>query len=125
MTETPSTPAPPQPPANRGEAIKAAMLSALVIPGAGQWYNRQWLKGTFVCLVFLIASLAVLLPLGYFIAMYYIQIGQNNLDQAEKSIQFLRNEFSNFCILAFSSIVLYIYSIWDAYAQALRKPPRA
>ncbi|MBZ0254604.1 hypothetical protein K8I31_00985 [bacterium] len=101
----------------QSEAMKAALLSALVVPGAGQLYNRQWVKAAFVIIVFLIASLALLIPIGYFIAMYFLQIGQGNVDQAEQSLQFLNDEFNTFCVLGVSCIILYVYSVYDAYAE--------
>ena len=104
-------------PPPRSEAMKAALLSALVVPGAGQLYNRQWAKAAFVGIVFLIASLALLIPIGYFLAMYFLQIGQGNVEQAADSLQFLRDEFYTFCVLAVASIALYVYSIYDAYVE--------
>lgn len=112
----------------RSEAMKAALLSALVIPGAGQLYNREWVKAIFVIVVFLIASLGFLLPVGYFLAMYFLEIGQGNVEQAGQSLQFLWDEIYTLCVLLFSSAVLYVYSIWDAYSvckkrEAAPKPP--
>ncbi|MDP8246255.1 MAG: hypothetical protein P9L94_19385 [Candidatus Hinthialibacter antarcticus] len=101
----------------RSEAMKAALLSALVVPGAGQLYNRQWAKAVFVGIVFLIASLALLIPIGYFLAMYFLEIGQGNVEQAADSLQFLSDEFYTFCVLAVASVVLYVYSIYDAYVE--------
>ncbi len=105
----------PTPP--RSEAMKAALLSALAAPGAGQLYNRQWLKGVFVGTVFLIASLALLVPVGYFLAVYYLEIGQGNIEKAGQSLQFLRDEFYTFLVLAVASAALYVYSIYDAYTE--------
>jgi hypothetical protein len=107
----------------KGRAAKAAMLSALVIPGAGQIFNREWAKGVFLGLVFLAASLALLIPLGYGAALYALEMHQGNLEQADKAWVFIRENTLNFIFLGVCSVALYIYSIWDAYKrrQALEK----
>lgn len=104
----------------KGRMAKAALLSALLIPGAGQIFNREWAKGVFVALVFLAASLALLIPLGYGVALYYLELHQGNLEQADKAWVFIRENTLNFIFLGVCSMALYIYSIWDAYRRRMR-----
>ncbi|MEW6236658.1 MAG: hypothetical protein AB1656_14840 [Candidatus Omnitrophota bacterium] len=109
----------------KGEAAKAALLSALVLPGAGQMYNRQWIKGLFLGLLFLAASLAVLIPLTLAAAGYYLALNSESLDSIEKSLQPIKDMMLSLIVLAVSSIVLYVYSIVDAYAQRMRMEKEA
>jgi len=109
----------------KGEAFKAAMLSALVLPGAGQMYNRQWIKGLFLGLLFIVASLAVLIPLTLAAAGYYLALGSDSLDSIEKSLKPIKDMMLSLIVLAVSSVVLYVYSIVDAYAQRMRMEKEA
>lgn len=103
------------PSAKRSDAMKAALLSATVMPGAGQLYNRDWLKGALLIVVFLVASLALFVPLGYALALYYLELNQGNLAQSAKSLEFVRENTINFILLGIACLLMYVYSIIDAY----------
>ncbi len=102
----------------RGEAWKAALLSALVLPGAGQLYNRQWLKGFLVLALFLAASLGVLIPLTLVMVNYYLNLGAGDVEAAEQSLTALNSQWPQMAALVLASIGIYVYSIVDAYRQA-------
>lgn len=114
---TAQTPGPDQSPASRGEAVKAALLSALVLPGAGQLYNRQWMKGCLVIFLFLAASLGVLIPLTLVVVNYYMHLGAGNVEAAEQSLSVLSSQWIQLAFLVLASGVIYVYSIVDAYRQ--------
>lgn len=107
-----------EPSSGKGHASKAALLSALVVPGAGQLYNRQWLKGAITMVVFTVASLAVLIPVGYAVALYLIHIGQGNVEQATRAVQYVYDSWINLTFLTLVTIFVYIYSVIDAYRNS-------
>jgi hypothetical protein len=104
----------------RGDAMKAAMLSALVIPGAGQLLNRQWGKGFGIMLLFLVTSLAVLGPITLAFLGYYLNIASGNLDNAAQSLQEISDQWIHLVVLLIVSIAVYVYSIVDAYRYKVR-----
>ncbi len=101
--------------------MQAALLSALVIPGAGQLYNCQWGKGIGILLVFLVASLAVLIPITLAIVGYYISLGSGNIDNAAQALKPISEEWVHLLVLLVASLGIYIYSIVDAYRFRMRK----
>lgn len=114
VEQKPSSPA-------RGKAVHAALLSALVIPGAGQIYNRCWGKGFALLILFLVCSLAVLIPITLAVAGYYLCMTAGNVDNAAKMLQPLFDEWIHLAILAIASVGIYIYSIVEAYRFQLRQ----
>ncbi len=103
----------------KSEAARAALLSAFVVPGAGQIYNREWGKGIFVAVLFLAASLAVLIPITIAVILYYSNINSGNLEQAVKPMQALWEAKVQLIVLAVCSILIYVYSVWEAYTKRL------
>ena len=99
--------------------MRAALLSALVIPGAGQLYNCQWVKGIALIVLFLVCSLAVLIPITLAVVGYYISLGAGNIDNAALALQPLIEEWIHLAVLVVASIGIYLYSIIDAYRQRL------
>ncbi len=104
---------------NKGDAVKAALLSAVVVPGAGQIFNKEWLKGLLLAVLFLVASLSVLVPITLALVAYYLHIGEGNAEAAIQSLQIVRNSWIYFVLLIVASGVVYIYSIVDAYKKRL------
>ncbi|RJP18217.1 MAG: hypothetical protein C4527_29375 [Candidatus Omnitrophota bacterium] len=103
-----------------GAAARAALLSAFVVPGAGQIYNREWVKGIFLAFLFLAASLAVLVPITIAIILYYSNLNSGDPDQALQPLQALWEARVQLIVLSVSSVILYIYSIMDAYRKRKR-----
>lgn len=102
--------------APKNEAVKAALLSALVIPGAGQCYNRQWGKGLFIAVVFTVATLAALIPLAYAAVQYLAQFaGGAAGGQPQPYLAMLAGKLPALATLVGASLLLYVYSIVDAY----------
>ena len=97
------------------EAWKAALLSALIIPGAGQLFNQQWIKGFFVLFIFLISSLGVLLPITIGLVRYTTASLQGSMDEANAVVATLMAYWISMLILTLVSIVLYVYSIIDSF----------
>lgn len=102
-------------PSKKGDAVKAALLSALVVPGAGQMYNKQWGKGLFILFTFLLASLGALLPITLIMINYSMNLSQGNLDAATASLNPMKDVQSRLIVLISISMILYIYSIVDSY----------
>ncbi len=107
----------------KSDAVKAALLSAFVIPGAGQFYNREWLKGIFVAILFLTASLSVLVPITIGIILYYSNLGGGDIEQASKAIRSIWEARIQLIVLAVCSIILYVYSVIDAYRKGQSRIP--
>jgi TM2 domain-containing membrane protein YozV len=100
---------------NKGEDYKAAMLSALVIPGAGQFYNRQWGKGLFVMIAFLLSSLGVIVPITIGIILYLQKTMQADVEGARSAIEPILHLWIHLIVLTIISVILYVYSIVDSY----------
>lgn len=100
---------------NRTEGAKAAMLSAFVLPGVGQIYNGQWGRGLFIGLVFLVASVAFLIPLTVGVISYYLEIGKGDAEAAQQALLSIWELRYQLVLLVVVSVVLYIYSVIDAY----------
>jgi TM2 domain-containing membrane protein YozV len=107
--------------ASRADAAKAALLSALVIPGAGQMYNREWIKGVFIALVFLASSVMVLIYVTLAIVGRYLALAQGDAEAAIQATQPLWQMKYPLFTLLLVAIFLYLYSIFDAYRQAQKQ----
>ncbi len=111
----------------RSDAAKSALLSALVIPGAGQLYNRQWVKGIFIAVIFTVASLSLLIPLTYDAILYYTGISNPNSPSFNPAFQdanpftHLNERQYSIITLLVVSVVLYVYGIYDAYQTRKKK----
>jgi TM2 domain-containing membrane protein YozV len=110
-----------QPKKKDSEAMKAALLSAFVLPGLGQMYNRQWGKGLFVAFTFLLSSLGVLIPVTIGVASYYIAAAQADLEKASAALDPIKNVWIHLIVLTVLSVILYIYSIVDSYKTRKKK----
>ncbi len=114
---------------SQGDAGRAALLSAFVIPGAGQIYNGQYLKGLVFAVVFLVSSLAVLIPITMAVVNYYATISaameQSDLSGIEQAIpnafQPIQKMLVSLAVLFAVSVILYFYSIIDAYSFYRKK----
>lgn len=109
----------------RSRSAQAALLSALVIPGAGQIYNGQWGKGIFIAVLFLTSSLAVLVPISLAVVGYYLCITAGNVDNAGQALQPMLDQWIHLVVLACATVGVYVYSIVDAYRNPKREPPQA
>lgn len=108
------------------EASKSALLSAVVIPGAGQMYNREWIKGLFISVIFTVSSLCLLIPITYAVIVY--SLGWS--DPASPSFQpvfqdadpftLIKERQLSFITLLVVSIILYVYAILDAYQARMK-----
>ncbi|MBD3267466.1 hypothetical protein GF373_12430 [bacterium] len=105
----------------KNEAVKAALLSALVMPGVGQIYNREWGKGLFLAFTFLLASLGVLIPITIALVNYYMATAQGNIEGAEASVQPVLDAWIHLIVLTGLSGILYVYSIIDSYQKRKNK----
>ncbi len=92
----------------------AVILSAL-LPGAGQVYNEQWLKGIVMCVV-------ALLSLGYFLQFYH-QIRATSvmptLSQVQQQLE--QASIGEIFLLLFAGLLafcVWTWSILDAYNTA-------
>lgn len=92
----------------------AVILSAL-LPGAGQVYNEQWLKGIVMCVI-------ALLSLGYFLQFYH-QIRTTTviptLGQVQQQLE--QASIGEILLLLFAGLLafcMWTWSILDAYNTA-------
>lgn len=103
------------------------MLSALLGPGVGQLYNRQWLKGIAFLSLFLFLLLAVA---GYFVYGAKIaieQTAQSNPDmffqpgfEMRLARQILAQNRSAVGPFKWTCLTLWVLSIADAFFSARR-----
>ncbi|MGC9326790.1 MAG: hypothetical protein ACP5I1_04075 [Candidatus Hinthialibacter sp.] len=109
----------------RSDAMRAAMLSAFVIPGAGQVYNGQWLKGLGILALSLLCFLALLIPVTLAIVGYYLSLSAGGVENAGQALQPLVDRWIHLVVLAAACLGIYVYSIIDAYRGRMQKqtPP--
>lgn len=106
----------------KNQATQAALLSAFVVPGAGQIYNRQYGKGLCLAVLFLAASLGCLIPVTIVVIRYYAAISSADIENLENIFEPLTGMLTSLIVLFIASIVIYVYSIIDAYRAATRQP---
>ncbi|MBN2329739.1 MAG: hypothetical protein JXR73_21540 [Candidatus Omnitrophica bacterium] len=114
MTHDPST-------GRRSDAMRAALLSAFVVPGAGQLYNGQWLKGFGILALTLICFLALLIPITLAIVGYYLSISAGSVENAGQALQPLVDNWIHLVVLVAACLGIYVYSIVDAYRSRMQK----
>ena len=105
----------------QSDALKAALLSALVIPGAGQLFNREWVKSIFIMVVFLASSLGFLIPITLAVVGYYLAMAQADGDAASRALQPMWTMQTQLITLVLVTIIIYVYSVIDAYRQCQRR----
>jgi cytochrome c biogenesis protein CcdA len=105
----------------QSDAVKAALLSALVIPGAGQLFNREWVKAIFIMVVFLASSLGFLIPITLAVVGYYLAMAQADGDAASRALQPMWTMQTQLITLVLVTIIIYVYSVIDAYRQCQRR----
>lgn len=105
---------------HKSDAVKAALLSAFVVPGAGQIYNRQWAKGIGLCILFLAASLGVLIPITLALVGYYLSLSAGSVEAAGNAVRPVFDHWMSLLALSAASVFLYVYSIIDAYRQPFK-----
>ncbi len=110
---------------NRSDAMKAALLSAVILPGVGQLFNRQWVKGAVVSILFLLASLSVLIPLTLVAANYFVAIGSGSVQEMQEPLDTIKKMWGSLVVLVVCSLILYVYSIIDAYKQRKQMDKKA
>ncbi|MDP8256213.1 MAG: hypothetical protein P9M14_10730 [Candidatus Alcyoniella australis] len=93
-------------------AGKAAALSAFLLPGAGQLYNGQRVKGSVVMGVTLIVVVALCLAIARFFLTYLSDIVAVAANQAPDS---LIPDVGSLWFWVIILLVIYIYAIVDAY----------
>ncbi len=98
-------------------AWKAAQYSAFLIPGAGQIYNRQWLKGVFLAIVFLIASMAVLVPITLAYINHFMAFNGELPNQSIFTFETLWKMKYPLITLSILCGIIYVYSIVDALKE--------
>lgn len=106
------------------------LLSALVIPGAGQFYNKDKTKGLILLSLFVLVILGFMVSLSVSLAQMLPPGGVVAPEQLQGLAQELMDNHGTF-IRTFWYLVLAIwgYSVIDAYlgardlAKAGRKPP--
>lgn len=108
------------------EATKSALLSAVVIPGAGQMYNGELVKGLLIALIFTVASLSLLIPISYAAIVYILGWSDPASPAFQESYQnidpftMIKDQQLSFITLLVVSIILYIYAIMDAYQARIK-----
>jgi hypothetical protein len=120
----PNLAAPPlkRAPSPRQRAWRAVLLSGVVCPGAGQFYNRHWWKG----MLMIAAVLAILGILVFQIAQEVVRrviedpslIGPLGVLTLTNDIE--RQNGGLFLGLTLALLVVWGVSIWDAWRGALR-----
>lgn len=93
-----------------------AIILSLILPGAGQIYNEQWLKGV-------VAMVVTLLSLGYFLQFYhqirttaFPTLGQIQQQLEQASV----GEILLFLLFGLVTFCMWTWSIIDAYKTSLK-----
>lgn len=87
----------------------AATLSA-VLPGTGQLYNEQWLKGMLFCL-------GTLAPVGAFLQIYKGLLRPITFDRLPSPPS--NEHIVMAAVLGIIALAMWVWNIWDAYQTAL------
>jgi len=102
------------------DPFTALSLSAIVLPGVGQLYNRQYVKGAILIALFTGISLYLfywVLVLGVGLILFLFQ--HDFLSWVETSEQDLRSFLTGLVILG----VTWLISVVDAYFSANKRKP--
>ncbi len=97
------------------KAILAPLCSALVIPGLGQVINQQLKKGVIILAVVFVLILALFYEV-YQIVSSIIKSGILDTDEPAMILkEIMSMEHTVFILLIVAFIVLWLYSIFDAF----------
>jgi diadenosine tetraphosphate (Ap4A) HIT family hydrolase len=106
----------------RSPALRAAMLSALVCPGAGQIRNRQFAKG-FVLVGLTLATAGYLLVRMLTEVLRLLPTDGSVIDPLsawDMASEIQARSQGTFSTLSFVLLALWIYGTWDAWFVARR-----
>lgn len=101
------------PPPTKHSARTAALLS-LAQPGAGQAYNRQWLKGSLVGIPYVVLLLLFLVLLGR--GLWFVYTAATGLQDVPP----LGPLFLPALYPVPALVGLHVYAVWDAWAVGKR-----
>ena len=94
---------------------KAALFS--IIPGFGQFYNRQWAKGA----IFVVLTMAYVLAFGDIINMGIWGLGTLGTElPRDNSVFLLAEGILALIVLAFGAVIYY-FNIKDAYKNGKKR----
>ena len=94
---------------------KAALFS--IIPGFGQFYNRQWAKGA----IFVVLTMAYVLAFGDIINMGILGLGTLGTElPRDNSVFLLAEGILALIVLAFGAVIYY-FNIKDAYKNGKKR----
>lgn len=120
MTSTETTSAGPDAPGGRPKKRWLAVLASLLLPGLGQLYNGAWVKGVLLAAASLMALTALGESVGASLQMLLTERGRDLLVAGEAELV-PPTALGAAVVLQ----VIVLYSLWDAYRGAGRRPPAA
>jgi TM2 domain-containing membrane protein YozV len=100
------------------KAVSSTLISALVFPGAGQFNNRQYLKGLIMIAVVLVSLIAFFVKIYRDLLRIVSATGQENMDadainQISHQVRLQNADIIQLLILFL--FVIWIYGMVDAY----------
>lgn len=102
------------PPASTKHSARTAALLSLAQPGAGQAYNKQWWKGAFIGVPYILLLLAFLVLLG--LGVYGVYTAATGLEDLPPQGPLFLPALYPLPVL----VVLHVYAVWDAWVVGKR-----
>jgi tetratricopeptide (TPR) repeat protein len=90
-----------------------ALALSAVLPGVGQIYNEQWLKGILFCL-------GTLLPLGSFLQLYGKTVTHSLNAPIPSASEPSLGQLLLTALVGLIALAMWTWSLWDAYQTARR-----
>jgi arabinogalactan oligomer/maltooligosaccharide transport system permease protein len=100
------------------KTLTSPLLSALVIPGAGQLNNRQYVKGVIMIVVVLVSLSAFIIKICRDVLSIISSTGQDKMSPdniSQLAIQVQQKNAGIIVMLMLLFLVVWIYGIIDAY----------
>ena len=100
------------------KTLTSPLLSALVVPGAGQLNNRQYVKGIIMIVVVLVSLSAFIIKICRDVLSIISSTGQDKMSAdniSQLAIQVQQKNAGIIVMLMLLFLVIWIYGIIDAY----------
>lgn len=102
--------------------ILSPLCSAFVVPGLGQVLNQRILKGLILMALVFILFVAIIVDLVFLVISLLWDVQTASIEGTKNIIErlFLQGDLSTLWILIIISIILWLYSIVDAFFDGLK-----
>lgn len=108
---------------NMKKYLLSPLCSAFIVPGLGQVLNKRILKGLILMALVFILFIAITVNLTFLIISQLQDVQTADIEEVNNMIEklFLQGDFSTFWVLLVISIILWLYSIIDAFLDGLKQ----